>query len=308
MVKTPQQYWNERQKQLWANLETSERALQSKLSKCYADEAKSLEKEIGAYFSKYGKDNVIEYRNLLQQLSKADKDLLYRDCERFAKKYPQHADLMPVRTSIYKLDRLQGLELNIKMQQLEIGAIEEAELTKHLTTVFKKGYQETAKTIGFQADKVSAELFINNDWTGKGNFSSSIWTNKDKLVDYLTNDFKTAIIRGDSFDKVVKQMSERFTVRSQSDITRLIMTEGTYVNNQAMMKPFEDSGLYDEFEFVAVLDGHTSSLCKGLDGQKFPMKSKQVGINFPPMHANCRSTFAMVIPDDYVDRYEKENN
>lgn len=308
MAKTPQQYWNDRQKQLWANLETSERALQTKLSKCYADEAKSLEKEIGAYFSKYGKDNVIEYRNLLQQLSKADKDLLYRDCERFAKKYPQHADLMPVRTSIYKLDRLQGLELSIKMQQLEIGAIEEAELTKHLTTAFKKGYQETAKTIGFQADKVSAELFINNDWTGKGNFSSSIWTNKDKLVDYLTNDFKTAIIRGYSFDKVVKQMSERFTVRSQSDITRLIMTEGTYVNNQAMMKPFEDSGLYDEFEFVAVLDGHTSSLCKGLDGQKFPMKSKQVGINFPPMHANCRSTFAMVIPDDYVDRYEKEND
>ncbi|QGH03214.1 minor capsid protein [Streptococcus dysgalactiae] len=302
MAKTPQQYWNERQKQLWANLETSERALQVKLSKYYADEVKALEKEIGAYFSKYGKDNVIEYRNLLQQLSKADKDLLYRDCERFAKKYPQHADLIPVRTSIYKLDRLQGLELSIKMQQLEIGAIEEAELTKHLTTVFKKGYQETAKTIGFQTDKVSAELFVNNDWTGKGNFSSSIWTNKDKLVNYLTNDFKTAIIRGDSFDKVVKQMSERFTVRSQSDITRLIMTEGTYINNQAMMKPFEDSGLYDEFEFVAVLDGHTSSLCKNLDGQKFPMKSKQVGVNFPPMHANCRSTFAMVIPDDYLER------
>lgn len=147
MAKTPQQYWNERQKQLWANLETSERSLQTKLSKYYVDEAKVLEKEIGAYFSKYGKDNVIEYRNLLQQLSKADKDLLYRDCERFAEKYPQHADLMPVRTSIYKLDRLQGLELSIKMQQLEIGAIEEAELTKHLTTVFKKAIKKPLKQL-----------------------------------------------------------------------------------------------------------------------------------------------------------------
>lgn len=121
MAKTPQQYWNERQKQLWANLETSERALQTKLSKYYADEAKSLEKEIGAYFSKYGKDNVIEYRNLLQQLSKADKDLLYRDCERFAKKYPQRADLMPVRTSIYKLDRLQGLEAIIDRVRVRLA-------------------------------------------------------------------------------------------------------------------------------------------------------------------------------------------
>ncbi|RXS35251.1 phage head morphogenesis protein, partial [Streptococcus pyogenes] len=159
-------------------------------------------------------------------------------------------------------DRLQGLELSIKIQQLEIGAIEEAELTKHLTTAFKKGYQETAKTIGFQADKVSAELFVNNDWTGKGDFSSSIWSNKDKLVDYLTNDFKTAIIRGDSFDKVVKQMSERFTVRSQSDITRLIMTEGTYFNNPAMMAPFEDSDDFEEYEVVSVLDSSTSSICR----------------------------------------------
>ncbi|RLU87901.1 phage head morphogenesis protein, partial [Streptococcus iniae] len=234
--------------------------------------------------------------------------LLYKDYDNFVKKYPQYKDLAPIRGSIYKLDRLQGIELSIKMQQLEIGAIEQEAVSDHLAKTFKKGYQETAKTMGFKIDDMAVETLIHDNWTGQGDFSEAIWGNKQKLVNYLTTDFKNGIIRGDSFDKLTKQLRDRFSKQSNSNLNRLLTTEGTYINNQAMMKPFEDSGLYDEFEFVAVLDGHTSSLCKNLDGKKFPMKSKQVGVNFPPMHANCRSTFAMVIPDDYVDRYEKENS
>lgn len=46
-------------------------------------------------------------------------------------------------------------------------------------------------------------------------------------------------------------------------------------------------------------------MCKDLDGEIFKLKDREVGINFPPMHVNCRSSFSVVIPDDYVDRYEK---
>lgn len=301
-------YWKKRQNALWTSLERDENILKGKMDKYYSEQEALLEREIGAYFSKYGKDNVIEYRDLLQRLSKEDKDLLYKNYDNFVKKYPQYKDLAPVRGSIYKLDRLQGLELSIKMQQLEIGAIEQEAVSTHLAKTFKKGYKETAKAMGFKIDDVAVETLIRDNWTGQGDFSEAIWGNKQKLVNYLTTDFKNGIIRGDSFDKLTKQLRDRFSKQSNSNLNRLLTTEGTYINNQAMMKPFEDSGLYDEFEFVAVLDGHTSSICKNLDGQKFPMKSKQVGVNFPPMHANCRSTFAMVIPDDYVDRYEKENS
>lgn len=301
-------YWKKRQSELWASLERDESILKDKMNKYYSEQETLLEREIGAYFSKYGEGNVIEYRDLLQRLSKEDRDLLYKNYDNFVKKYPQYKDLAPIRGSIYKLDRLQGLELSIKMQQLEIGAIEQEAVSDHLAKTFKKGYKETAKVMGFKIDDVAVETLIRDNWIGQGDFSEAIWGNKQKLVNYLTTDFKNGIIRGDSFDKLTKQLRDRFSKQSNSNLNRLLTTEGTYINNQAMMKPFEDSGLYDEFEFVAVLDGHTSSLCKNLDGQKFPMKSKQVGVNFPPMHANCRSTFAMVIPDDYVDRYEKENS
>ncbi|MGT2958878.1 phage head morphogenesis protein [Streptococcus bovimastitidis] len=300
-------YWKQRQTQLWNNLERNEQALQEKMAKYYSEQLFGLEKEIGSYFAKYGKNNVIEYRDLLQQMSKAEKDVIYRNFDGFAERYPQYKKLAPVRNSIYKLDRLQGLELSIKSQQLEIGAIEQEELTKHLAKTFKDGYQETAKVMGFTFDKVALQTIIDDDWINQENFSASIWNNKDKLVAYLINDLKAGIIRGDSYDKLLKQLRDRFSKQSNYNLHRLLRTEGTYVNNQAMMKPFEDSGLYDEYEFVAVLDSHTSSVCKGLDGQKFLMKSKQVGVNFPPMHPGCRSSFAMVIPDDYEQRYKEKN-
>lgn len=154
-------------------------------------------------------------------------------------------------------------------------------------------------------DKESAELLINKKWTQQKDYSDRIWENKIKLISYLTNDFKTSIIRGDSFNRVVKQMSERFVNRSRADIKRIVRTEGTRINNEAMMKTFDDSKLYDEYEYVAVIDRKTSDVCKDLDGEIFKLKDREVGINFPPMHVNCRSSFSVVIPDDYVDRYEK---
>ena len=113
-------YWEQRQQQLNRQLETDETKLKSKLSQYYDKEQKRLEKEISAYYQMYGENNVIRYRKLLENLSDTDKSLLMERMNDFAVKYPQYAYLMPVRESIYKLNRLEGLQTNIRMQQLEI--------------------------------------------------------------------------------------------------------------------------------------------------------------------------------------------
>ena len=102
-------YWSDRQEQLKKVAETDEEAIKKRLKKQYDKELRRLDREIAAYFQKYGEDNVIEYRQLMQQLDDADRTLLIEQMDEFAEKYPQYAHLMPVRESIYKLDRLQGL-------------------------------------------------------------------------------------------------------------------------------------------------------------------------------------------------------
>lgn len=304
------EYSSKRQKELWDNLEKDEAKLIEKLTQFYKEESHKLGKEIAEYFARYGKDNVIEYRSLLTRLSSADRKLLYERFDDFIEKYPQYKHLTDVRKSVYKLTRLEGLNESIKLQQLEIGAKEVDRLHDYLVDLYGDTYYEMADSMGFgrtmlSFDKESAELLINKKWTQQKDYSDRIWENKSKLISYLTNDFKTSIIRGDSFNRVVKQMSERFVNRSRADIKRIVRTEGTRINNEAMMKTFDDSKLYDEYEYVAVIDRKTSDVCKDLDGEIFKLKDREVGINFPPMHVNCRSSFSMVIPDDYVDRYEK---
>lgn len=304
------EYSSKRQKELWDNLEKDEAKLIEKLTQFYKEESHKLGKEIAEYFARYGKDNVIEYRSLLARLSSVDRKLLYERFDDFIEKYPQYKHLTDVRKSIYKLTRLEGLNESIKLQQLEIGAKEVDRLHDYLVDLYGDTYYEMADSMGFgrtmlSFDKESAELLINKKWTQQKDYSDRIWENKSKLISYLTNDFKTSIIRGDSFNRVVKQMSERFVNRSRADIKRIVRTEGTRINNEAMMKTFDDSKLYDEYEYVAVIDRKTSDVCKDLDGEIFKLKDREVGINFPPMHVNCRSSFSVVIPDDYVDRYEK---
>ena len=80
----------------------------------------------------YGKDNVIEYKTLLQTLTEAERNLLIQNMDGFALKYPQYAHLLPVRESIYKLNRLEALQQSIILQQLEIGAVNNEEIEAHL--------------------------------------------------------------------------------------------------------------------------------------------------------------------------------
>ena len=65
-------YWQKRQEQLDKALEKEETALKKRLLKVYENEAAKLDREIAAYYQKYGKNNVIEYAELFEKLSDED--------------------------------------------------------------------------------------------------------------------------------------------------------------------------------------------------------------------------------------------
>ena len=110
-------YWERRQQELNKAMEKDEKKLKKRLSSYFDTEYRKLEKQIAAYYKQYGTDNVIQYRRLMESLPDADKRLLMEQMDEFAKKYPQYAHLMPIRESIYKLNRLEGLQYSVRMQQ-----------------------------------------------------------------------------------------------------------------------------------------------------------------------------------------------
>ena len=305
-------YWTKRQDQLKQTAEKDEAKLKKRLEKFYDAELKRLEKEIAAYYQTYGEDNVITYRNLLQSLSDEDRTLLMERMDDFAAKYPQYANLMPVRESIYKLDRLQGLQYSVYMTEAEIAGYTNEQMTEYLTKLSQRGVNYGMETLGFGKNFYSinsdvVKQFVDVPWCNGENFSTRIWGDTQKLAQYLSTDIAQGFARGDSYDKLVRNLRQRFGRVNRKDAYRLIYTEGTYVMAESSMQPFTED--FTQYRISTVGDSRVCPVCRWISEKVFEISERHPGVNFPPFHPWCRCSFEIVVDDwdtwmdDYVAKH-----
>lgn len=69
----------------------------------------------------------------------------------------------------------------------------------------------------------------------------------------------------------------------------------------------ENIGLFDGYEWVAVLDSRTSLICASRDGKVYPLTDDPVKSPKPPAHFNCRSTITPKVKAGYEDRVQKRS-
>lgn len=305
-------YWSDRQDQLRKAAEKEEAAIKKRLSKFYDAEFKRLDKEIAAYFQKYGENNIIEYRTLLQSLDEADRTLLMEQMDEFAEKYPQYAHLLPVRESIYRLDRLQGLQYSVFMAQANIAGYTNEQIAQYEAKLAQQGLNSSMETLGFGKNFYSindniVREFVDVPWCNDENFSARIWNDTQRVAEYINRDMAQAFARGDSYDRIVKDARRRFGV-NRSNAYRLVFTEGTYVMAESSIKPFEED--FTQYEYSPILDSKTCEICRALNGKIFEISERQPGVNFPPMHPWCRCTWLPYVEDweKWMDDYAKRHN
>lgn len=295
-------YWSKRLQELDASLSKDEKQLFSELSKYYEQEYAALDKEIAAYYAKYGEENVIAFRTLLLELPDADKQLLLQNMDEFAKQYPEFAELLPVRESIYKLNRLEGLQTSIVLQQLKIGAIEQAKFREHFEKQALKYANYAAEQLGFgtnfyRIDSEMLQVVIGNPWCNGKDFSERIWANREALAQTLQNEIANGLIRGEDYRTMSRILQQKFENTSQKQAERLVFTEDTYLSNEAKIRPFERNAAYTHYEYLCVEDHRTCETCRALSGQTFEISKRNAGLNFPPMHPWCRCTVMPVVED-----------
>lgn len=295
-------YWHDRKVQYDQSLARDEKRLYSKLAAYYEREAAQLDKEIAAYYARYGVNGVLSYRNLLETLPDADKELLIEQIDAFVKRYPEYADLVPVRESIYKLNRLEGLRQSIAMQQLHMGAYEQAQALAFFQKQALRYANGAASYLGLGTSfcRIDSDLIqaaVGNRWCSGKDFSERIWDNRTKLADTLHTQVINGVIRGEDYHRLTRQLREKFTQVSQKNAERLIFTEDTYLSNEAAMQVFEREAAVTEYEYVCTNDSSSCDICRGLDGQRFRISQRMPGTNFPPMHPWCRCFFDPVVPE-----------
>lgn len=295
-------YWHDRKVQYDESLGKDEKRLYSKLAAYYEREAARLDKEIAAYYAKYSVNGVLSYRNLLETLPDEDKLLLIEQLDEFVKKYPAYADLVPVRESIYKLNRLEGLRQSIAMQQLHMGAYEQQQALAFFQHQALRYANGAASFLGLgssfcRLDSDVIRAAVGNKWCDGKDFSERIWDNRKKLGNTLHTQFVNGVIRGDDYHQLARQIRAKFVKVSQKNAERLTFTEDTYLSNEAAMQVFEREAAVTEYEFVCTGDAETCDICRGLSGERFPISQRMPGTNFPPMHPWCRCFFDPVIPE-----------
>ena len=296
-------YWLKRSEELDKVAKMTEKEVMKKLSALYRDAFRSIEKEVNDFMMKYAVDHKLDYATVTQMLTPID---LAEYNEKIQELHAMYRDTKSEYIKIEierlkarsKITRLRALQDAINVELCKVTHEYQMTLEDTLIGLFSDQYTKACELMGVMAPGIPREAIkkiIEYPYAGKM-FSDRIWDNKDALVKYIQQDLTVGIIRGDSIQKMARQLKKDLNVLYYQ-AERLVRTETNYAMNQAHLKGYKDSGVVEKYEFLAAHDKRTSKLCRDLDGETFELSKAVVGENYPPMHPNCRSTVVPVLED-----------
>ena len=283
-------YWLKRSEELDKVAKMTEKEVMKKLSALYRDAFRSIEKEVNDFMMKYAVDHKLDYATVTQMLTPID---LAEYNEKIQELHAMYRDTKSEYIKIEierlkarsKITRLRALQDAINVELCKVTHEYQMTLEDTLIGLFSDQYTKACELMGVMAPGIPREAIkkiIEYPYAGKM-FSDRIWDNKDALVKYIQQDLTVGIIRGDSIQKMARQLKKDLNVLYYQ-AERLVRTETNYAMNQAHLKGYKDSGVVEKYEFLAAHDKRTSKLCRDLDGQMFELSEATVGVNYPPMH------------------------
>ena len=296
-------YWLKRSEELDKVAKMTEKEVMKKLSALYRDAFRSIEKEVNDFMMKYAVDHKLDYATVTQMLTPID---LAEYNEKIQELHAMYRDTKSEYIKIEierlkarsKITRLRALQDAINVELCKVTHEYQMTLEDTLIGLFSDQYTKACELMGVMAPGIPREAIkkiIEYPYAGKM-FSDRIWDNKDALVKYIQQDLTVGIIRGDSIQKMARQLKKDLNVLYYQ-AERLVRTETNYAMNQGHLKGYADSGVVEKYEFLAAIDSRTSKLCKNQNGKVYKLSEATVGVNYPPVHCNCRSTVIPVLED-----------
>ena len=195
---------------------------------------------------------------------------------------------------IYRNNRYYDLLNKMNKSLVSLGSNEIKVNEKHLLKMYAATRSAVAADIRFTLPTGTGEDIINKIWCADGNsWSDRVWKNKNLMRQNLEDGLMQCIQRGLPKDKVVGEM-RGLVNQDFNKADRLIRTELTFVQNETAASTYSEAGV-EEYQYVAEVDDRTSEECAALDGQIFRLDERQIGVNFPPLHPNCRCTVVPIV-------------
>nr|DAW47654.1 MAG TPA: minor capsid protein [Caudoviricetes sp.] len=210
-------------------------------------------------------------------------------------------------TNLYKYGRYSELIREINKITGEFAEEELKVLNDELEQAYIETFEKTSETFGNDIkwglqNKYFMEEALNGNFHGK-NFSSRVWTNRNKMSKILEQSIQDIVASGRSKDDAVKEMIQR-TGQSFTNADRLIRTETMRVINAGQQNSYMVAGYTRGYYLVA----DDERLCD--ECLEWERRTKDNPMPLDEMesihHPNCRCTIIPVTEDKRIYDYTKE--
>lgn len=281
------------------------------VNKLFDGAVEIIEKQIDEIFDKYTRDSGLTQDSALKLLNEKQTDTLRRNLmatlAQCQEEVARQAILARLNAPAYaaRISRLEALKDLIHAQAYKVGSAAHYRLTDRLIDTYEQSYyrsiydQQRRTETGFDFTKLAdrdVQAAIATNWAGS-NYSKRIWKNTKKLAESLEEVITQGLMTGQSIRDMELALEEK-VASGRYNINRVIRTEVNHCCNQGTLMSYKAAGTL-RYIYLATLDMRTSSICRSLDKEVFFVSKAEVGVNFPPMHPNCRST-TMAYPEDGI--------
>ena len=304
-------YWQERFTQLEDATNKDAMKVYRDVDQAYQKAQAEIEAKINTWYQRFATNNQISMAEARKLLTSGELEEFKWTVEEYIKHGKdnaisgQWAKELENASARFHVSRLEALKLQTQQSIEALYGNQLDTVDKAIKDMYSSRYYRTAFELqkGFGVGKAMDRLdnatlnnIVNKPWAVDGaNFSSRIWSNKQKLVNELHSSLTRNIITGADPAKAIKEIKSKMGTSSYA-AGRLIMTESAYFSSVAQKNVFGDLGV-EKYEIIATLDSKTSEICRKLDGKVFDMKDFQAGITAPPFHPYCRTTTAPYFDD-----------
>lgn len=282
----------------------------------YMNEVKS---KVYEFFSAYQNDSgKVPYSDIRKYLKNSDYSDFIKEVKYYisqAKEKGMSEDFIDYLTAYSKrinIPRVEKLQVEIQYILNEIDNIKQDDIPTFLSDTYKAVYYTCFYTVGkgietnldFSAlDQSEIDSIFDKKWAGR-TFSDSLDMNISQISEALIKFIPQLFARGYTKDKVVESIQSKINP-SKTQTISINRSQIDYTINQSSYKAFKVASL-DKYEYCAILDYKTSKICRELNGFIGLLSQAEVGVNFPPMHVNCRSFIIPVIPADYKAKTDNQ--
>lgn len=282
-------YWDKRALNRLTEAEKLSDTYIKSIKRIYEQAYRNINRDIERTYRAYSKATGLDVDKLKELLSKKETDKVWKTLKR------QGLDKYVKNNYKARISRLEQVQAQIYAKAKMIYPKEELKNTMCYKGVINNSYYKaiydtqmgTGLDFAFtKIDNNLLNLVLNEKWSGL-NYSQRIWKNTDYLAESLSYTLGGALLSGQSVEKTTKQIRERFNV-SKYYAERLVRTETNHFNNRADAMAYEELGV-EQYVFVATLDTRTSDICQSHDNKRYYYKDMKEGVNYPPLHPNCRS-------------------